>query len=330
MRRPHDRRPAARLLWRGALATALAVAALSAGEAPAMAQPSATSAKEKEAARALAQLGYELFEAKKYQEALAKLDQAEELFHAPPHIELAGRCLEKLGRLLQARERYQRVAAEPPAANAPKAFRDTHAAAVKALDSLKTRIPTLQVKVTGAAAERTSFSIDGKPVAGDSLLSMKELDPGSYALRIEAPGAVPESRTVTLEEGSHQTLELALKEAAPGGGDRRGPLAPGIIVLGAGVAGLVIGAVTGAASLGTVGGLSEACPEKHCPDSQAANLNQAKTLATVSTVGFVAGGALAAAGVTLLVVRPFGTKTAGGVRMTPVIGLGRAGVEGVF
>lgn len=52
---------------------------------------------------------------------------------------------------------------------------------------------------------------------------------------------------------------------------------------------------------------------------------------TLSIVGFVIGGVGVATGVTLLVFDVGGKpKTSGGVRMTPVIGLGSAGVSGIF
>jgi tetratricopeptide (TPR) repeat protein len=313
-----------------ALSAGLAAAAMTAAVPVAQAQSAGTSGKEKEAARMLAQMGYELFVAGKYEEAIVKLDQAEAIFHAPPHLELSGRALEKLGRLLRARERYQRVAAEPPAEHAPKAFRETYAAAVKALDTLKTRIPSLQLKLTGPSADKALVSIDGKAVSAAELLAAKELDPGTYTLRIEAAGRMTETRTVAFAEGSHQTLELALKAKEPAAAGPRGPLAPAIVAFGAGAAGIALGAVAGAVSLGAVGDLERSCPDKHCPLGQAGTLEKAKTLSTVSTASFVVGGLLGAAGGVLLVVRPGGAKVAAGLWLAPAIGPTQVGMKGVF
>lgn len=319
---------------RGALprATALVLALAAAGgvalAAPPAAAQAAVTAKEKQAARVLAQMGYELFVEGKYEEAIKKLDQAEGIFHAPPHHELAGRALEKLGRLLSARERYERVVAEPPTKRSPKAFHETHAAAVKALESLETRIPSIQLKLNGAGADKARVTLDGEPVPAAELRAAKELDPGTYTIRIQSDGMETETRTVTLAEGSRQTLELVLRpKVVP---DRRGPLWPGVVTVAAGAAGLGLGAAAGAVSLDGVAGLREACPDKRCPLEQAGALDQAKTLAAVSTAGFVAGGALAAAGAVLLVVRPGGTSAGSEARLTPVIGPGYLGVEGVF
>lgn len=311
------------------LPLALAVAVMASAPA-AHAQPAPTGSKEKEkekeAARVLAQLGYDLFTDGKYEEAAAKLDQAESIFHAPTHLELAGRALEKLGRLLAARDRYERAVADPPTPRSSKGFQQSYATAKKELAALLPRIPSLQVKLAGPLAGKARVTLDGKAVPAADLASPKDLDPGTYTLRVEAEGAETEVRVVTLIEGAHQTLELSLAPSAA----TRGPLAPAILGLGAGAAGIALGAVAGGLSLGAVDDLNKACPDKRCPADQAAALDQAKTLSTVSTIGFAAGGVLAAAGVVLLVVRPGGTKPASGRWVAPSIGVGRVGLEGVF
>lgn len=314
-------------LARAALLPLALAAAVTASAPGAEAQPAQVSAKEKEAARVLAQLGYDLFMDGKYEEAVAKLDQAESIFHAPTHLELAGRALEKLGRLLQARDRYRRAVAEPPTPRSSKGFQKSYAEAKKALDALEPRIPSLQVKLAGVLADKARVSLDGKPVPAADLQSPKDLDPGTYTLRVEADGMNTEVRVVTLAEGSHQTLELSLTPRVVA---TRGPLAPGLVGLGAGAAGIALGAVAGALSLGAVDELNKSCPDKRCPSSQAGTLDQAKTLSTVSTIGFVAGGVLAAAGGVLLVVRPGGTKSTTGRWVSPTIGPGHVGLEGVF
>ena len=96
----------------------------------------------------------------------------------------------------------------------------------------------------------------------------------------------------------------------------------------------LVGAVTGAISLSKVGDLEEKCPDHRCSPADQATADQARTLGTVSTVGFIAGGALVAAGVVLLVIRPSGGDPAAarsGLRVTAATaGPGGITLRGTF
>src|SRR5437763_5070375 len=82
----------------------------------------AQNAKGPEAARALAEAGREKFEQGEYAQAIAEFEHAEAVFHAPPHLLFIARARVKLGKLLQAREDYRRIVAEPLPRGAPPAF----------------------------------------------------------------------------------------------------------------------------------------------------------------------------------------------------------------
>jgi hypothetical protein len=288
------------------LALGAALAVLAAAPPPARAQPAPNA---KEAARQLAQEGFDLLEAGRYAEALAKLQEAEARFHAPSNLDVLGRVLEKLGRLLEARDTYRRVAAEDLGARAPKAFKEAQAHARRSLDDLKNRIPVLMVGILGAPIEKVHVTLDGRPVDTDALRQPIELDPRAYTLHIEAEGMVSETRPVLLKEGTTERLDLIL-QTAPRFVERPGSIVPGATLIGVGAAGLVVGAITGGLSLAKVGELRTACHGGFCPTSEAGTIDDAKTLGTVSTVGFVAGGVLAAAGIVLVIVRPGGSREA--------------------
>ena len=70
---------------------------------------------------------------------------------------------------------------------------------------------------------------------------------------------------------------------------------------------------------------SEQQPQKSSIQS---DINDYNTLTTVSTVGFIAGGALAATGVVLWLTAP--TASSSGATVTPVVSLGYLGVKGSF
>src|SRR5687767_4640019 len=78
--------------------------------------------RDRAAARAAADAGADAFEKNDYPQALELFSRAERLYHAPPHLLFIARSLEKLGRLVEAREAYLKLAAEKLPASAPNAF----------------------------------------------------------------------------------------------------------------------------------------------------------------------------------------------------------------
>jgi serine/threonine-protein kinase len=104
----------------------------------------------------------------------------------------------------------------------------------------------------------------------------------------------------------------------------------GLAVGGAGVVGLVVGGIFG---LKAKGALSDSKADNHC-DAQnrcdatgGAARDDAGTFADVATVSFIAGGVLAAAGVTLyLVGAPKKESTTARLEVAPALGRGDAGI----
>jgi hypothetical protein len=306
-----------------------ALVLLSPAAVAAQPRPSASAAADAQGlARAKAQEGLKLYGADRWSEALASFREADTLFHAPSVTLYVARCQRKLGKLLDARTTYVRILAEDLPPGAPPAFVSAHADAGKELEIVRERLPTLQVAITGVPAAEARVTVNGAPFADEK----KELDPGSYTVEARAGAGAPILRTVTLAEGSHETLTLDLRAgaAAPAMTERSsGWFVPGAVTLGVGAVGLAVGAVTGVLALGKVSDLKAACPDHACPSSLKGEASTGTALGNVSTTAFVVGGAAAAAGVVLLLVqRPSGrpTETAWRARL----GLGRVDVEGTF
>jgi hypothetical protein len=106
----------------------------------------------------------------------------------------------------------------------------------------------------------------------------------------------------------------------------------GFVALGVGAAGLIVGGITGGLALGKHGDIVKSCPEGHCPPDQKASLQPAidsyNGMGTISTIGFIAGGALAATGVVLMLTAPRVKVTQ--ATATPIVGLGFVGAKGSF
>jgi hypothetical protein len=254
----------------------------------ASAAPPELSRAEREKARSLADEGLTLFEQGSYQDALDRFQSAEDIVHAPTHLLFIARAQQQVGRLLDARDTYQRIVDEKLAAKAPNAFVKAQQAASSELQALEAAIPRLAITVAGPPPEQTRVSLDGREVTALEL----PLDPGTYQLSAEADGYLPRDETVTLRAGDGVTpVTLSLSAMTPAEQPEADdvPLAPPILMAG-GAALLVVGAVTGGLEL------KQACPANPCPTRFESLKRDANTLATVSTATLTVGGAAVLAG----------------------------------
>ncbi len=96
---------------------------------------------------------------------------------------------------------------------------------------------------------------------------------------------------------------------------------------GLGVAGGVIGAITGAMSLSQTNDVKKDCGGNVCPPSEQSKIDSANALATISTVAFVVAGVGAAIGVTGTILF---FSTPGKTALRGTIGVGSLGLEGTF
>jgi len=320
---------------------ALVLLLLGLGMAPvARAQPDV-----KARARALGTEAGQLLDTQHYAEALERVDEAEKLFHAPTHLQMRGEALEGLGRLAEALEVFERLAAEPLAEDDPEAFKHAAQFGADRARALKRRVPALAIHVNGPPEDAVQITVDGNPY---SLGGGKApyVDAGTHSIVATAAGFRRVEREVTLAaEGAVHTVQIELEPAATeepdevdeeDSGTEGGFYWPPWVAFGVGGAGLLIGGITGALSFGKVGELEDECPDGRCAPEQQSLIDEAGTLGNVSTVGFIVGGVGVAAGVVLLLWRPgadepgASTESAGPVRITPWVGPTALGVKGEF
>jgi hypothetical protein len=342
----------------GRSASLLWAALLVMAPAAAVAQPATPSSDAKDNARKLAERGYELFQAGKYAEAIGHFDKAEQLFHAPPHLLFIARSQAKLGKLLAARAAYDAIVAERLASYAPDAFVLAQQEARIEVAALRTRLPTLELRIRGAAPHTVQVQIDGASVPVARERQRVPVDPGKHTVVARTGAAPPLTRSVTVMESTSTPIELSFDGApstgaGPGAGvgdagqapDEGIPssLVPPIVAFVVGGLGLGVGAVTGAMSLSKVADIERTCAEdatgvKRCDPAREPDADTARTLGTVSTVSFVIGGVGVGTGVLLLLLRAQDdapapaqvSRRAPGVTVTPVIGTRFLGVQGRF
>lgn len=294
------------------------------------------------AARRIAEEGLQLFDTGRWAEALDRFERAGAAVKAPTMTLMAARSLEKLGRLVEASERYRAAAAMQLDADASAAFRKAQEDATKERAALLPRIPSLTIDV-GAAPAEAAVTLDGKAISGALVGGPIPVDPGAHTVILTRGGeALTESFSV--KEG--ETKRLAFAGGAP---TTTSPLrTAGFVSLAAGGAGLLGAAVVGGMLLSTKSQLDGAgCKEAQCPPQTAGDVATYNSLRPVTTGLLTAGAVLAVAGGLAILVAPSPSpKTTGqrapnsgprgasghraGASVQPFIGVGSAGLRGVF
>ena len=316
------------------------------------------------AARSLGMQGIKMADAGDCRGAIEKLSRAESLYHAPSILGRLGECQVKVGQVVMGTENLNRVVREQLAANAPKAFLDAQERAKGVLNNALPKIAHLTVRVEPPDA-KPQVTVAGAAIPPALIGIERPTDPGTHEIVVSAPGYREQKATVTLAEGGSQEIAIKLEQdpaaaiaATPPPAPMTpivttGPTAPpadtapkknhtlAYVALGVGAAGLAVGGITGFLALGKKGDL-KGCEGTKCPSNQQDTLDSAKSMATISTVGFTVGVVGVGLGVVLLLTgnnngsaRLGQSKVAkreplGHVHVEPWIGTQSAGVSGTF
>ncbi len=285
---------------------------------------SAQGASNQAAAQALFDEGRKLMEAGKFSEACPKLESSQKLDPGAGTLMNLAACYEKNGQTASAWVTYT-DAATAAAARHPD-WVETAKQRVAALEPKLCKLTIdVRAKASGLVVKR-----DGVALPDGSSGVAIPVDPGKHTIDASAPGYTTFTTTVELEgDGAKDTVVVPELEASSGGGGshKTGPLpAVGIGLMGVGGVGLVLGAVFGGLALGAKGTASDNCSSDllHCNSKGIDSLDSARTFATVSTIGFVAGGVLLVGGLVLFIAAP---KKEAGPAVS--LGLGHAGTLGL-
>ena len=337
---------AARVAFSLALACSIATGARDAA---------ATDAADKSAAESLFRSGRVAMEEGRFAEACPKLAESQRLDPAAGTLMNLAECYAKNGQTASAWVTFTE-AARASAARRRDDWQQTAAARARELEA---KLPMLVIEVDPAVAKIDGLDIrrDGSSVLTPQWGTAVPVDPGKHTITADAPGRRRWSTTATAAAGPSRvvvrvvapepskdvTAQPVSPAATRASADTRATSQPtawpnvGIAALVAGGVGLVTGIVTGTLASSAASDADRACPTSPCSDRAGLDANRrAHLFATVSTVGFVAGGVLAATGVAILLFAPSSTATAspGSRASMPnsvVLGIGgmRAGGLGV-
>lgn len=258
------------------------------------------------------------------QDAMAKSDFAgacksfEASQKAAPSIGAAynlGQCHEKLGNFASSYLNYKTAGTLARQRNDARAG-DADAGA----KAVEPKLSYLTLTSPTPLPAESQITIDGAAFDASGLGTPYPVDGGKRVIAVNAKGYKPWSGEIEMgKESDKKSMEIPALEALPPGedgvvtppggatpeesGPNTGLLVAGIVVGGVGVVGLALGGAFGGIASGKKSDLETQCPNLRCgPGEPQDTLDSANTAATVSTVGFIAGGVLVAGGVVMAVI----------------------------
>lgn len=305
-------------------------------------------------ARQLGAEGIEAYQNEEYDVAETKLDRAYKLFPIPTLALWSARARVKMGRWVEASERYREATRASARQGDVAAQKQAKIEASHELEELVMRIPRLVVQVEGADGSQVSLQLDTAPMSAELVGLPRPTNPGAHVLIVtRASDHARQQRSVLLGERAQETvlftfrapiepstqpvtsqaqaqatnaaLGLAPKPQAgadqrdggSGAGVYRAIAIPALVV---GGLGLVTWGVTGLMALSM-------CPKVHdCSESKVSSYNK---LTTLSAVSFYAGGALVVGGAVTWLLAP-SEKREPSAALRWAVGPGAVSVSGAF
>jgi len=296
-----------------------------------LAVPSIAWAGDEAAAEALFGQAKKLAAQGKYSEACPKFAESNRLDRGAGTLIHLGDCYEKNKQTASAWATYK------DAASAAQALgrKDWEKLATQRATALEAKLAHLTIKVDPAnekdGTNKTDVSRDGSTVSAVSWGVPLPVDSGMHT--VEATGAGKKSFKTTVKVTKDgENVEVTVPKLEPDG-TAAAPVAPkvdptpppkpatppppkkeggsgqktiGMVLGGVGVAGIAVGAITGLMAIGKNNDAKDACPnDGPCGNRAAVDAaDSASTLGLVSTIGFIAGGALLATGGVLFLTAP--------------------------
>jgi hypothetical protein len=250
------------------------------------------------------------------------------------------------------------------AASCPGAVRDV---CQKRVTDLTSAIPSLVFEVKDAAGRDLAavvVTVDGQLLVDHVDGSPVAVDPGEHTFAFQAAGQPRVDKHIVVYEGDKGRHEAVAIGAAPSVPPSNGPIparelpatpptgepssgltgtrVTGLVLGGVGVAGVAVGAVFGVLTMSKWSSVKDACgpggPSRCAatdPSAVTSDKNAAHSDGTLSTVAFIAGGVLVAAGATLFLLggrSEAGAAPSASVSLAPAVGPGLAalGLQGAF
>jgi serine/threonine-protein kinase len=304
--------------------------ALAARLSPVLARAQSTS--DQATAEALFKEARDLMTAGHYREACPKFAESQRLDPSAGTMLNLGTCYERNGQLASAWVTFKGAATAAQNANELERAK----LARNKVAELEPKLATLAVVVAPAAdVPGLVVKRDGEAVGRAVWGTPIPVDPGAHSVEASAPGRRPwQSQAVVEGPAAKASIEVPplVEDVAPpvppppspGSPPPAPPPAPpppsspgstqrvlGVVTGVVGLGGIAVGSVFGLVAKSHQSDAGPHCSGTECDATGISALSDARSAATVSTIGFIAGGAVLAGGVVLYLVAPRGPSTTG-------------------
>jgi hypothetical protein len=203
-------------------------------------------------------------------------------------------CENKWGKLARALTRYRDYLARYEEMTPERREQQGERAAVATnqVDALEGRVPRLRLRAPVDMPRGAVVRLDGEPVSIARLGAALRVDPGAHVVEIVSDEGDPQRTEIVLAEGEEREVLLSLPSKAPSDA----MVVAGWSLLGFGAAGIVVGTVAGAVTVGHKGTIDEQCIDRFCSQQGLDAAKAAEVTGAVSTAGFAIGAAALVAG----------------------------------
>jgi hypothetical protein len=315
-----------RISFGGLTAVLAVVGALSAPQISRADNPSAPSPE----AVAFFDEGRRLMAAEDYAGAIPKLEQSLKATRTVGALLNLGRCYEQVGRIASAWATYR------AGASLARELHDAREAdGNRFAEAVRGKVSTLTIDAHAVdGVTGLEMTLDGVALGAAARGEAVPIDAGMHVVEASAPHKKKATTSVEVgKDGARATLAIPPLEDAPDSTQ-----APGSVLeqpsstqrtvgLALGIGGLALtaaGAATGAMAISKHNQATASCSTypDHCSSTGAADApnHDSQTFATLSTVGFIGGGVLIAAGVVLFLSAPSAAPSTGTFHVAPWIG----------
>jgi hypothetical protein len=306
--------------------------------------PDAATPVQREQAQARFARGRQLFNERKFQEALGEFQGSHDIVASPNARLYMAHCYRELGKLVAAYEEFGRAATEARehALGDPRYVKTAESSAHER-DDLAPKLGFVTVTVQNATPA-TTLAIGGDEIKTAAWSEAAPVLPGTTDVVATTPGSAPVHVSVTVAAGEKKNVTLDAGASTPpepppaapavpltpqdGEGGRSTMRTLAYVSGGVGVVGLATFTISGLMAKSTYDSLESQC-HGPCTSNESSQVSSGETKQTIANVGLVVGAIGVAAGVTLFVISaPPGKPDAPAAAV--VGGPGWLGLRGTF